>query len=151
MRVAEEMRREFDRSFSEPERSVTSRSVRLLAIRANARLLAVRVEQMGGLIRTPKLTELPSDATGLLGIAGARGKIAGFYSIAALAADDHPTGGAWALLTGPEGSIALVFDELDGSFDVAPEELREIVRFDGRAHALIDLERIAREITARGK
>jgi purine-binding chemotaxis protein CheW len=144
------MRRAFDRSFAEPERSLAAPPVRLLAIRARDELLALRYDEIGGVLRCPKLSRVPSEAPALLGIGGVRGEIVGFYSLAALLGAPAPSAGSWAVLYGPMRSIGLVFEEVIASIEVAPENLRELVTVGEAAHAVIDLSRIAAQLGPRG-
>jgi chemotaxis signal transduction protein len=140
----EELRLEFDRAFAGPERIQSRAFVRLIAIRAREHALALRIGELKEIARCPRIAPIPSAAPGLLGIAGLRGEILGLYSLAALVGGRSASAGPWVARVGR--SIGLVFDEIVGSIEIAPDADAEVVRLDGTPFAVIDLLRIAKNL-----
>jgi chemotaxis signal transduction protein len=151
MSIVDEMRRAFDESFSKPDPIRTERPVRLIAVRAQDVLLAIRSDQIQQILRCPPLTPLPGAPSSLIGIGGVRATVVGFHSLRALAAGSGAISGTWAILCGRTRTIGLVFDDIVASVDRSIDELKGAIEIGGSSYLLIDLARIIEEIEPQGE
>ena len=133
VRRAEELARQFDRSFAEPVRTIADESENLLALRAGRDDVLVRLAETKGLVGKPVIVPLPGPVPELLGIAGLRGSLVPIYSLAALlgqtAPDEVP---GWVILVEADGLVGLAFEELAGYVQVHRREIASLPPDDGR-------------------
>ena len=108
------LRREFDRSFSEPARRHDADHVELLAVRAGGRPYALRLAQTSGLYPDRPVTALPGPVGALLGVAGFGGAIVPVYDLAALLGHPVAERPRWLVLATGSPPLALAFHALDG-------------------------------------
>ena len=117
------LRRDFDRSFSEPARRHDADHVELLAVRAGDRPYALRLSQTSGLFPDRPVTALPGPVGALLGVAGFGGAIVGVYDLAALLGHPAPERPRWLVLAAGAPPLAFAFHALDGHVRVPADVL----------------------------
>lgn len=152
MTRAEELRRAFDRGFTEPPRADAQTFENLLAFRAGTEVFAMRVVEVAGLFADKAITPLPSPVAELLGVAGFRGDVVPVYDLRALLGHPSREKPRWMVLAlaADKSSIALAFDRLEGHFRVPQEAIVEdIVKIDGAARAIVRVRTVLDEITSR--
>jgi chemotaxis signal transduction protein len=143
-RRAEELRREFDRSFAEPVRTEAAREADFLAVRIGAEACALRLSEITGLHADRKITRVPGGDAALLGIAGFRGTILPVYSLRALLGRPAADMPRW-LVVAAGAPIALGFEGFQGHLRIARDailpqqsgERRGYAREYVRAHSLV--------------
>jgi chemotaxis signal transduction protein len=119
---AAELRRAFDRSFSDQARRDTTPTEDLLAIRIGPEPYAIRASEIAGLFADKSITPIPSRAPALLGVGGFRGTIVPVYSLPALLG--HPMGAAPRWIVIASGlPVALAFEALDGHLRVSRDRM----------------------------
>src|SRR5882757_7001907 len=105
---AQELRRDFDRSFADPPRADTAAQEDLLAIRLGAQGFAMRLSEIAGLFADKKVTRVPSANSALLGIAGFRGAIVPVYDLQTLLGHSDGQTPRW-LVIAAAAPVALAF------------------------------------------
>jgi chemotaxis signal transduction protein len=144
------LRRDFDRSFTEPVRRHDVEHAGLLAIRAGGRPYALRLSQTSGLYPDRPVTPLPGPLPALLGVAGFGGGIVPVYDLAALLGHPVPERPRWLVLAAGAPPLALAFHELDGHLQVPADSivtdnrpgagvLRGMVALPGGSRSIVDL------------
>jgi len=139
---AAELRRNFDRSFAEPPRSLRTASLDLLAIRLGGEPYALHLAAVGRLFAGKKFTRLPQTAPEFLGIAGFRGSVVPVYDLRVLLGG---AGGAplrWLVVTA-DSSVALAFDGFDGHLRLRQEDIARQDRVDAARPHVRELARVA--------
>jgi chemotaxis signal transduction protein len=153
-RVAE-LRRAFDEAFAGQHD--------LLAIRVSGHPYAMRIAELRGLERDPRLTPLPSPEPALRGLASIRGRLVGVFSLAVLLGypPGREQGDRWLALCDAGEPLGLAFEGFEGHRRVEPaqicpaadgarrEHLAEVVRLPEGATALISVASIAATLRAR--
>lgn len=160
--AVEALRAEFDASFARALAGAPAGRVALLAIRAGSDTVAVRVLDTAGLLEARPVVAVPSSRPELLGVCGVRGAVLPVYSVARLLRAGEPAGAPrWMLLAGAAGkTVALAFDELEGHFAVARDELHgaaggevplshvaEVARHGDRTLPVVSIASMLRAIT----
>ena len=147
--MAAQLRRQFDRSFSEPYRPPPAPFVDLLAIRLAGRRHALRQDQVSGLVARRPVVAIPSANRHLLGLAGIRGALVPVFSLATLAGvEESGEQPQWLVLCGREEPLALAFQDLEGYVripltDLVGAEATGVVAvIDGEARVLLDVPTI---------
>lgn len=146
----DELRAEFDDSFTAPARRHDREHVELLAVHAGDRRYAVRLSQTAGLHPDRPLTPLPGPAAALLGVAGFGGTIVPVYDLAALLGHPAPDRPRWLLLATGSPPLAFAFHELDGHVRVPADTIvaegagtggsvRGMVPLPGGTRPIVDL------------
>ncbi len=167
---AAELRREFDRAFSEPVADRVARFEDLLAIGVGPHPFAVRLDEILGLYADKAITPLPSPVQDLVGLAGFRGALVPVYDLRALLGHPATEAARWLVLvrTGASSEsaapqLALAFDRFEGHLRVAPDALaaepardrssyvHEVVRDAGIARPVVHLRTVVSEITKRAQ
>jgi purine-binding chemotaxis protein CheW len=145
-----ELRRDFDRSFTEPARRSDREHVELLAVRAGDHAYALRLSQTAGLYSDRPVTPLPGPVAALLGVAGFGGGTVPVYDLAALLGHPAPDRPRWLVLATGAPSLAFAFHHLDGHVRVSADtivveageaagSLRGMVPLPGGIRAIVDL------------
>jgi chemotaxis signal transduction protein len=117
------LRAGFDRSFAEPAQLEMTSVEDLLAIRAGADVVAIRLSEIAGLYVGKKVTRMPGGDPALLGIAGFRGTIQPVYCIATLIGRPVVAFPRW-LVTAAMAPITLAFEGFEHHMRVSAEMLR---------------------------
>jgi len=152
---ASDLRRMFDESFAELPR-VMPEVEDFLAIRLCSDAYSIRVREIAGIAKMRRLTPVPSQASGLLGLIGIGGKILPVFGLWALLGYLAPVEpGRWLVLAGAEERIALAFHELDGHVRLAKSGVRvdqdagpsrnhvsEAVRMEGEVRPVISISSV---------
>jgi chemotaxis signal transduction protein len=118
------LRQAFDASFAEPARPAGEGLVSLLTIRVGGDPYAVRLSECAAVHAGRKIAPLPSDAPGLLGLAGFRGSLLPVYDLRVLLGS--PGGGGaprWLLVASGVAPVAIAFDLLEAHLRVAAHSL----------------------------
>jgi chemotaxis signal transduction protein len=121
----EELKRSFDRAFQDATIERELGLEHLLRIRVGTERFAVRVAELAGLMRTPTIVRLPTTVTGLLGLAGVKGRMVAMYSLGALLECQKGDGEEeyWSILCRFDDRIAFTFAAADGTLTVSRSEL----------------------------
>jgi chemotaxis signal transduction protein len=114
---AAELRREFDRNFTEPPSVGKSTSHDLLAIRLDEQHFALHLSDIAGLFADKKITPVPGASGFLLGIAGFRGAIAPVYDLQRLLGCSAVRDPRW-LVIAASASVGFAFAAFDGQLRV---------------------------------
>jgi hypothetical protein len=128
---AAELRRAFDDAFARPAGIETPPLEGFLAIRLRGHAHALRLREVGRLMRLPALVRYPATAAGWLGLAGIAGAAVPVYDLGALAgypADGTPS---WLALCAA-APVALAFDAYDGQFGHAGDAEVPLVAGEAR-------------------
>jgi chemotaxis signal transduction protein len=140
----------------------------LLAVRVAGELYALRVRDVSGVERCPRIVPLPSRVPELLGLVGIRGGLVPVYGLAALVSQAGVREAVrWLILCGGVDPVGLGLGQIEGWLRLPRSELcapagkeasgtqpREIVRAGGVLRAVIDipsvLETLKTRITSSG-
>jgi purine-binding chemotaxis protein CheW len=140
---ATELRRAFDRTFSEAPATRTTDLADLLDIRVGPDPYAIRLDQVTSVFADKRVTPLPGSFPELLGIAGFRGAIVPVYDLRTLLG--YPRNGSqrWLVLTAGQTRIALAFDQFEGHTRVARTAIAEATGSDNQRHHVREVVRRA--------
>jgi chemotaxis signal transduction protein len=116
---AQELRRLFDRTFSNPPPPPAAATVDLLAITLAGQPFALRLAEVAGLFADRPITPLPARVTGLLGLIGSRGAVLPTYDLRVFLGHAAATKPPRWIVVAREQPVALAFDALDGHRRVA--------------------------------
>ncbi|MGE0453562.1 MAG: chemotaxis protein CheW [Vicinamibacteria bacterium] len=118
-----QLRGDFDRSFATAERAERAEFTDVLAVRIATQGYALRASDLAGLFKARAVTPIPSPRPELLGLAGLRGRVVPVYDLRLLLG--HPRGERprWLVLAAGPEALALAFDDFEGQFRVAREDL----------------------------
>ncbi len=134
-RLTAELRRSFDEIFARPRPERGGALEDLLAIRVGAHPYALRLAELRGLERTPKLTPLPAAAAELLGLAAIRGRLVTVFSLAALLGYGATRDGhGWLALCERGELVGLAFDGFEGHRRVAATAIHPAAEGARREH-----------------
>jgi chemotaxis signal transduction protein len=122
-RRADELRREFDRSFASPPILAREATVDLLAIEVGMNRHAIQLAEIAGLYTDKKITRVPGSKPAMIGIAGFRGTIAPVYDFASLMGYP-PSQAPRCMIVMATAPIAFAFDAFDGQQRVSRESIR---------------------------
>jgi chemotaxis signal transduction protein len=110
-RSALDLRREFDRSFSQEPQAEREASEELLLLRVASDRYALRGAEIRGILMTPKLTRVPSPLPELFGLAGIRGALVPVFDLGRLLGQmEQSTLARWLFLANNEEPVAFAFD-----------------------------------------
>lgn len=128
LRTAAALRRIFDDAFAKPAAAPSSDAAEhLLKLRAGDQLIAMRLQEVHGVLRCPPVTTIPGGHSALLGIGSVRGRLVALYRLAELLdASSTQRDGEWIVLCGPQRQLALVVNEVQGHAKVSAEELTKV-------------------------
>ncbi len=128
-----DLRASFDDAFARPPSSATRDEERLVVLEVAGRRIGVRLAELQGLERTPRVVPLPGAPPRLLGVAGIRGRIVPVYALGALLGGAEPAAGAeapavsetgrWLALVGVEEPLGLAVDAVFGLLDLPRAEV----------------------------
>ena len=156
---AQELRREFDRSFAEPFHAANRDVVDFIAIKLAGDPYAIRMADISGLFAGVKITPVPSPLSELRGIAGFRGALTPVYDLAALLGYP-PSHARWVALANG-GALGFAFDAFEGHFRIEPSAIaahenglasrhvREIARQADAGWPIIDIPSVVAAIRKR--
>jgi len=124
----EELKRSFDLTFQQPLVERGQEVVHLLVVRIGTARFALKVADLAGLARAQTVVPLPGADSGLVGLAGLKGRIVAVYSLAAMI--DCPElsteQNRWMVLCRCEKEIALGFTAVTGTIMVPRTELSPV-------------------------
>jgi len=159
-----ELRRTFDRAFSEAPVTRETELDDLLDIRVGPDPYAIHLDQVTGVFADKPVTPLPGSFPELLGIAGFRGAIVPVYDLRTLLGYARGGSQRWLILTAGQPRIALAFDQFEGHTRVArtaiAEEgggetqrhhVREVVRTGSSVRPIVDLPFVLEMIRKRAR
>jgi hypothetical protein len=157
-----ELRRAFDRSFSESVGSSTEVVCDLLAIRVAGDAYALRLDEVGGLFVDRIVTPLPSPVPELLGIVGFRAALAPVYDLPALLGYAGSEALRWMVSTAGVGGVALAFHQFEEHLRIprsalaadrsgAHRHVREVAHAGGATRPVIHLPSVVEAIQARAR
>ncbi len=159
---AAELRREFDRTFSEPVRLDPATKEELLAVRVGGQACALRLSEITGLFVDKKITRVPGGNAALRGIAGFRGALLPVYDLPVLLGHPGTQTPRW-LVIASAAPVALAFDAFERQLRVSRDEIlpqsarsettgyaREIVRTRTFIGPILHLPSILEAIKASG-
>jgi chemotaxis signal transduction protein len=117
---ARELRLAFDSAFAKPAKLAEPDFEELLLISIAGDRYALRLHEVSAIRESPTIVEVPSDAPGLLGIAGVHGNVVPVFRLAHLLGYT-PSGETlpWLVVCGSDDAVAFAFDGFE-SFVRAP-------------------------------
>jgi len=133
-----ELRRAFDQSFADPAAVVQDAGDLVLVVRVGAIQCGVRLSEIAGIHRCPRIVSLPRLKKGCLGIIGIRGDLHAAYHLGVLLGDASgaSTAPRWLVLAPGWDAPAFAFDAIDACLSIRTEELRAVDRPGAmKAHA----------------
>lgn len=160
-RVAE-MRRAFDEAFAMEPSLADEASERLLTLRISGDRFAVRMSEVGGIARCPRVEPLPSRVPALLGLTGLRGELTPVYALALLLGYPVPETPRWILLSKRAPTTGLAIEDFGGCIPVGtaafveierpqgPWRMNSCVRVQDALHAMIDLDAVFQSLSSEG-
>jgi chemotaxis signal transduction protein len=154
-----ELRRAFDRAFSEPVAERVAETLDVLDIRVGREHFALRMSEIAALEADRTITAVPSDHPALLGIAGVRGSVVAVFDLAVLLDLPRLDASRWLVLA-KGAPLALAFSEFSGQRSLNPDALarakadhagrvRELIRQDGAAVPLIHVPGLVADLEKR--
>lgn len=155
-----DFRNAFDKTYALP-RITGAGAVRedFLTIRVGNDGYAIRLREIGGLVKGRRIVACPSHVPEFQGIAGVRGALVSVYSLPALLGYHIDTNRApWLLLCAAEESVGFVFPEFAGFVRALPGQIHSetgrqapstqssrtahVLRTDGEVRAIISIARL---------
>lgn len=121
-RRAQDLRGAFDAAFAQASQTGTRAERDLLAIALGNGLFAFELGDVAGIYSNKKIVRIPSNAAGLLGIAGFRGSILPVYDLSVLIGLAPLEKPRWLAIAAKVG-IAVAFDAFDGYLRAAPDAI----------------------------
>ncbi len=122
-RWAEELRHEFDLSFTQPPDETGNADIGFLAIGIGEIRYALRLSEIAGLYTGKRITPVPGAKPVLIGIAGFRGTVAPVYDFGRLMGHAAGKVPRYLVLAAAE-PVALAFDTFAGQFRAQPDAIR---------------------------
>jgi purine-binding chemotaxis protein CheW len=124
----EDLRRSFDLSFQQPLVERAQELVHLLIVRIGSARFALKVADLAGLARAQTVVPIPGADSGLLGIAGLKGRMVAVYSLAAMIGSTELSTeqNRWLVLCRCDKEIALAFTAVTGTMMVPRTELSPV-------------------------
>jgi chemotaxis signal transduction protein len=124
----EDLKRSFDLTFQQALVERTQELVHLLIVRVGAIRFALKVADLAGLVRARTVVPIPAAGSGLLGLAGLKGRMVAVYSLAALIGCPELSieQNRWMVLCRSEKEIALAFTAVTGTMMVPRAELSPV-------------------------
>lgn len=117
-----QLKEEFDEQFASPRVLMPTRTDEFLIIRVGASRFALRVQELGGMFRCPKVIPFPSENAAVMGLLGVQGSIVVVYDTGMLlGATAARSATGWILLRRTDRSCGLFFDAPEG-YRVVPRE-----------------------------
>jgi chemotaxis signal transduction protein len=124
----------FDSAFASAPEAKDEATRDLIAITLGCGIYALELQELAGIYSNKKIARIPSQAAGLLGIAGFRGTILPVYDLAVLIGLAPLEKPRWLAVAAKVG-IAVAFDAFDGHLRIAAEDIAPHESTDGgRAH-----------------
>lgn len=124
----EDLKRSFDLTFQQPLVERGQELVHLLIVRVGIARFALKVADLAGLARAQTVVPIPGADSGLLGIAGLKGRMVAVYSLAAMIGSPELSTeqNRWMVLCRCEKEIALGFSAVTGTMMVPRAELSPV-------------------------
>lgn len=124
----EDLKRAFDLTFQAPLVERGQELAHLLIVRIGAARFALKVADLAGLVRARTVVPIPASGSGLLGLAGLKGRMVAAYSLAVMiGCPELSTEQArWMVLCRGEREIALAFTGVTGTMMVPAAELSPV-------------------------
>jgi len=138
-----ELRRAFDRSFTETPVMRATELDDLLDIRVGLDPYAIHLDQVTGVFADKPVTPLPGSFPELLGIAGFRGAIVPVYDLRTLLGYARGGSQRWLILIAGQTRIALAFDQFEGHTRVARTAIAEEGGGEAQQHHVREVVRTA--------
>jgi len=155
----EDLKRSFDLTFQQPLVERGQELVHLLIVRIGTARFALKVADLAGLARAQTVVPIPGADSGLLGIAGLKGRMVAVYSLAAMIGSTELSTeqNRWMVLCRCEKEIALAFTAVTSTMMVpraelspvtpgAPPHATDAVGFDSSHLWLLNVSSIAENI-----
>ena len=152
------LRREFDRSFTEPPHVDVGTKEDLLAVRLSAQDFVIRLSEIAGLFVDKKITPVPSANAAMLGIAGFRGAIVPVYDLQSLLGLAASRTARW-LVIAAGAPVAFSFETFEGWLRILPRAIvpqksqmkhsftRDFVRTDNVLRPIVQLSLVLDALT----
>lgn len=131
---ADELRREFDRSFAVVRGAEKAPVEDLLAITLGDDPYLLRMAGISGLFADRRVTPLPGPVAELLGVAGFRGSVVPVYDLRLLLG--YPGGGTprWLVLLDGKVPVGLAFERFDGHLQLPRTAITACSQVDAARH-----------------
>lgn len=147
---AEQLRQDFDRTFSvaPPQNADVRQS--FLAIAVGDVGWALRMTDVAGIHRHPKITSLPGGPIDLVGLANVRGTVIPVYDLRLLLnAGRSDVAPKWLVVTAPPLRVGLAFDRFDGYVQRDDDRESQMLRVADQLRSIVDLQPILESIKNR--
>lgn len=124
----DDLKRAFDLTFQQPLVKRSQELVHLLIVRIGIARFALKVADLAGLARAQTVVPIPGADSGLMGIAGLKGRMVAVYSLAAMIGSPELSTeqNRWMVLCRREKEIALAFAAVTGTMMVPRTELNPV-------------------------
>ena len=124
----EELKRSFDLTFQQPLVECGQELVHLLIVRVGTARFALKVADLAGLARAQTVVPIPGSDSGLLGIAGLKGRMVAVHSLAAMIGSPELSTeqNRWMVLCRCDKEIAFAFTAVTGTRMVPRDELSPV-------------------------
>lgn len=123
--LAEVLRVEFDQAFARPRQEGEASTHGFLMVRIGSLRRALRVEDIGGFLRCPALTPLPSHHSAVVGLAGIRGALVVVYDGGLLlSAAPVQAERGWLVILREDRTCAILCDEQLGYVVVSNDDIQ---------------------------
>ncbi len=139
----------FDGTFAAPPRLVDGEREELLAIRLSGDPFALRLRELTGVEPRRRVVPLPGAPTGLLGLAGLRGRLVPVYRLSILLGypERDEAGRFIALAAGGDGApVGFALDGIDGYLIARRAELHPAVELRRHAPEVLSSAGVARPV-----
>lgn len=118
------LRRAFDASFARPISNVEEPQVELVALRLRSAEHVIRLTEISGIVSARKVLSIPSQAPGLLGLCGVRGRLMPVFDLGTLLGyPDREAGRSWFVLCSSPQPLAFAVGEVERYLRVPREAL----------------------------
>ena len=145
--TAAALRSAFDQSFAAAATSKLERLEGLLAIRVGGDPYVLRLSEISGLYKDPRIVAVPGPVTELLGIVGLRGAMSPVYDLAALLRYPPAPSPRWMVFAGGPQSVGFAFEGFDAHVQV-PEV--SLVSDEDRAASAVTREHVRGSVRVAG-
>lgn len=136
------LRDEFDASFVRPIPEQPALERAILAVDVDDLRLALRVEQIGRVLRCPAIRPVPSSAPALVGLASVRARLVAVFDLASAATAAPAAPRAWLAIARTAPEVGFAFDAMRGQVRVPAAGAADVLTLEGTSRRLLDLDEL---------
>lgn len=122
------LREDFDRMFTEPQRTQAAATIDLLGVRVTGRPYAFRLTEISGLFANRAIVSQPSHVTEFLGLSAARGLVVPVYDLAALLGLQRARDPKFVVTAATRDPIGFAFELLEAHLRVPADQIAQTDR-----------------------